>query len=206
MPKKQYAFYFDSSRCSGCKTCQVACKDKNNLGAGIRWRRVYEAGAGGWARKGDAWVHHVKAYNMSIACNHCEKPICVDVCPTKAMKKNKNGIVLVDEKKCIGCKYCRWACPYGAPQYDEKKGIMGKCDFCVDYLEQRRNPSCVDSCPMRALDFGELSEMKKKYGDASEIFPLPQARYTQPALIVKPHKDALNTNDSSAAIQNKEEV
>lgn len=206
MRNKQYTFYFDSSRCSGCKTCQVACKDKNNLEVGIRWRRVYEAGTGGWTKQGNAWVNNIKAYNMSISCNHCEKPICVDVCPTKAMNKNKDGIVRIDEKKCIGCKYCRWACPYGAPQYDEKKGIMGKCDFCIDYLEQGRNPSCVDSCPMRVLDFGELSEMKKKYGEGGEIFPLPQARHTQPALIINPHKDTIDINDSSAEIQNKEEV
>jgi len=206
MRDKQYAFYFDSSRCSGCKTCQAACKDKNNLPAGVRWRRVYEAAAGGWTRNGGAWVHNVKAYNMSIACNHCEKPICVDVCPTKAMHKNRNGIVLVNDKKCIGCKYCLWACPYGAPQYDGQKGIMGKCDFCRDHIEQGRNPSCVDSCPMRALDFGELSELKKKYGEANEFFPLPRAAHTRPALIVNPHKDAFRPDDPSAKLQNKEET
>jgi anaerobic dimethyl sulfoxide reductase subunit B (iron-sulfur subunit) len=184
----------------------VACKDKNNLELGVRWRRVYEVGSGGWTKKGDAWIHDVKAYNMSISCNHCERPICVDVCPTKAMAKNKAGIVLVDEKRCIGCKYCSWACPYGAPQYDQTRGVMGKCDFCIDYVEDGRNPSCVDSCPMRALDFGELSEMKKKYGEGNEFFPLPQAKYTEPALVITPHKDASDANDSSAEIQNKEEV
>ena len=206
MRKKQYTFYFDSSKCSGCKTCQVACKDKNNLESGVLWRRVYEVGSGGWTKRDGAWIHDVKAYNMSIACNHCEKPICVDVCPTKAMNKNNEGIVQVDEKKCIGCKYCQWACPYGAPQYDAIKGIMGKCDFCFDYIEEGRRPSCVDSCPMRALDFGEDSVMRKKYGDGNEYFPLPKSRYTKPALIVKPHTDASAADDSSAEIQNEEEV
>jgi anaerobic dimethyl sulfoxide reductase subunit B (iron-sulfur subunit) len=206
MPEKKYTFYFDASRCSGCKTCQVACKDKNNLAAGIRWRRIYEAAGGGWKKKGGAWINDVKAYNVSIACNHCEKPICVDICPTRAMHTTRNGIVRVDEDKCIGCKYCLWACPYGAPQYDEYKGVMGKCDFCFDYLEEGRNPSCVDSCPMRALDFGELSEMKRKYGDKNEVFPLPEAKHTQPALIITPHKDAFGAKDSSAGVQNKEEV
>lgn len=204
--KKQYAFYFDSSRCSGCKTCQVACKDKNNLDVGVIWRRVYEVSKGEWIKRNEAWIHNLNVYNMSVACNHCEEPVCVEVCPTKAMHKTKGGIVIIDEKKCIGCKYCEWACPYGSPQYDDQKGVMTKCNFCIDYLEDDKNPSCVDACPMRVLDFGELSEMKKKYGDNVASFPLPDDKYTEPALIVLPHKDVIDSNDKSARVSNKEEV
>ena len=204
--KKQYAFYFDSSRCSGCKTCQIACKDKNNLDLGVLWRKVYEVSSGEWENENGAWKNNVQVYNMSIACNHCENPICVDVCPTTAMFKDKNGIVSVDISKCIGCKYCEWSCPYGAPQFDKKNGVMSKCNLCIDYVEEGRNPSCVDACPMRVLDFGEIKQMKKKYGDACEFYPLPKASITNPGLIISPHKAAVESNNTKAQIANNEEV
>lgn len=72
----QYAFYFDSSSCSGYKACQIACKDKHGLRVGILWRRVYEVTGGGWEQRGAAWIHDVFAYNVSLACNHCQRPIC----------------------------------------------------------------------------------------------------------------------------------
>lgn len=204
--KKQYAFYFDASHCSGCKTCQIACKDKNNLDLGILWRRVYEVSSGTWEEKDGAWVNDIKAYNVSMACNHCENPICANVCPTKAMNKNKHGIVTVDAKKCIGCKYCEWACPYGAPQYDSNKGIMSKCNLCIDYVEEGKNPSCVDACPMRVLDFGELKKLQKKYGKYKEIFPLPEENATEPAVVIKPHNNTLDSGSFDGEIINKEEI
>ena len=79
---KQYAFYFDASACSGCKACQVACKDRHGLEVGLLWRRVYEVTGGDWTRSGEAWVSSVFAYNVSLACNHCLEPICAEVCPT----------------------------------------------------------------------------------------------------------------------------
>ena len=102
----QYAFYFDSSACSGCKACQVACKDNNSLPLSINWRQVVEVCGGGWAQVGSAWLSGVYAYNISMACNHCERPICMEVCPAKAIFKRPDGIVLIDEKKCLGCRYC----------------------------------------------------------------------------------------------------
>ncbi|MEJ2711547.1 MAG: hypothetical protein P8074_28320 [Anaerolineales bacterium] len=105
---KQYAFYFDSSSCTGCKACQVACKDKNNLEVGVLWRRVYSVTGGDWVSTGNAWTSQAFAYELSISCNHCQDPLCVHVCPTTAMHKREDGIVLVDASKCIGCKYCEW--------------------------------------------------------------------------------------------------
>lgn len=204
--KKQYAFYYDSSRCSGCKTCQVACKDKHNLEVGVLWRRVYEVTSGEWVKSGNAWINDVHAYNMSVSCNHCEDPICVKNCPTTAMHKRKDGIVLVDEKKCIGCRYCEWACPYGAPQYDEKKGVMSKCSFCSDYLEDGKPPACVSACPMRVLDFGELSDLQKKYGKHNDVYPLPSSDITKPSVVINPHKDASSSGSDIAKVNNKEEV
>jgi len=203
---KQYAFYIDSSACSGCKTCQVACKDKHDLDVGILWRRVYEISGGDWIQDGDTWAHNVFAYYVSISCNHCEEPICVSSCPTKALHKRKDGIVMIDQKKCIGCRYCEWACPYGALQYDSDSGTMTKCHLCYDQIDQGNSPACVTACPMRALDFGELRTLQEKYGRLNEVYPLPRANLTRPALVIRPHKDAVHARKEDASITNKEEI
>jgi len=200
---KRLAFYFDSSSCSGCKTCQMACKDKNDLGPGQVWRRVYEVTGGGWKKQGATWQQDVFAYNLSMSCNHCEDPICVNNCPTHALFKREDGIVQIDQNLCIGCKYCSWVCPYGAPQFNPEKGVMGKCDFCADYIDQGKNPSCVDSCPMRALDFGDHQELLEKYGPSDHIYPLPDPSITQPSISVRAHQ---NTGNPNPEVSNIEEV
>jgi anaerobic dimethyl sulfoxide reductase subunit B (iron-sulfur subunit) len=200
---KRLAFYFDSSSCSGCKTCQMACKDKNDLGPGQVWRRVYEVTGGGWKKQGATWQQDVFAYNLSMSCNHCEDPICVKNCPTHALFKREDGIVQIDQNLCIGCKYCAWVCPYGAPQFNPQKGVMGKCDFCADYIDQGKNPSCVDSCPMRALDFGDHEELLEKYGPSDHIYPLPDPSITEPSICIKAHQNAANPNPK---VSNIEEV
>jgi anaerobic dimethyl sulfoxide reductase subunit B (iron-sulfur subunit) len=197
------AFYFDSSSCSGCKTCQMACKDKNDLALGQVWRRVYEVAGGGWKKKGEAWKQDVFAYNVSMSCNHCADPICVKNCPTQALFKREDGIVQIDQNVCIGCKYCAWVCPYGAPQYNPQTGKMGKCDLCADYVDQGKNPSCVDACPMRALDFGDYDDLVQKYGESEHIFPLPIDSITSPSLVIKAH---LNAHHCRPEVVNIEEV
>jgi len=203
---KQYAFYYDSTSCSGCKTCQMACKDKNNLEVGRLWRRVYEISGGEWLQTGNSWIPKVYAYFVSMACNHCEDPICLKVCPTQAIKKRSDGIVLIDEAKCVGCEYCSLACPYGAPQYNKQAGKMSKCDFCSDYIDQGKNPACVDACPMRVLEFGELDDLIAKYGKSDDISPLPKSSLTEPAIVISPHKDAQRSDNQSCQIANQEEV
>lgn len=203
---KQYAFYLDSASCSGCKACQVACKDKHGLEVGRLWRRVYEVSGGDWLPKGDTWIPNVFAYYISVACNHCQQPICKEVCPTGAIYKRDDGIVLIAESKCIGCGYCSWACPYNALQYDEKTGKMTKCTFCYDYIDQGKPPTCVAACPMRALDFGEITELKDKYGEVSGVFPLPETTLTEPALVISPHRDARRAFTEPTKIANREEV
>ena len=191
---KQLAFHLDSSTCIGCKACSVACKDKNNLPVGITWRRVHQYGGGSWSThptRADLKVpNQVFAYSLSIACNHCEKPACVEACPTGAMAKGASGVVAIDASKCIGCRYCEWACPYGAPQFDAKAGKMTKCNFCEDLLAKGENPVCVDACVMRALKAGELDELRAQFGTVSAIEPLPTAELTRPALVVTPHRHA----------------
>ena len=111
---KQYGFVVDVSRCTGCRTCAVACKDAHNLPVGLNLRRVLEEASGSWRqdRMTGAWHQDVRAWYVSIACNHCENPACVKVCPTKAhYKRAEDGLVVIDRDKCIGCGMCAQACP-----------------------------------------------------------------------------------------------
>lgn len=203
---KQLAFHIDVSTCIGCKTCQVACQDKNNLPPQLLWRRVFQYGGGGWTMPGNVPIsNNVFTYSLSIACNHCEDPACLEVCPTAAITKDENGIVSIDQAKCVGCRYCEWACPYGAPQFNEDKGYMTKCDFCSDLLDKGENPACVDACPMRAIDYGELEELRAKYGSENEIEPLPTADITHPSLVITPHKNAQPSGKGTGRILNLSE-
>lgn len=186
----QLGFYYDQSICVGCKTCQMACKDKHDLAVGQLFREVREVFGGNYVQEGEGLNSNVFAYWLSISCNHCQDPKCVTNCPTGAMyKRDRDGIVLHDDNKCIGCRYCIWSCPYSAPQYIEERGKVDKCDFCVDYLEKGEAPACVAACPVRALDFGELSELKKKYKGTNKIKELPDSNLTKPSIIIKAHKD-----------------
>ena len=164
---KRPAFYVDTRICTGCMTCVVACKDKNDLKPGVHWRRVYEYSGGEWFPYPDGtFGQDVFAYYISVSCNHCTKPACVEVCPTAAMNQDESGIVTVDETKCIGCRNCEGACPYGAPQYQIETGRMSKCNFCRDELKAGGVPACVASCPTRALRFGELDESDRSLRSA----------------------------------------
>jgi anaerobic dimethyl sulfoxide reductase subunit B (iron-sulfur subunit) len=187
----QKAFYFDVSACTGCKACQVACQDHNRLSADVLWRRVFHYGGGSWLSDDNIpylfRTDNVYSYSVSITCMHCEIPLCKDVCPTNAITKRDDGVVLLETSKCIGCRYCEWACPYGAPCFDEEAGVMTKCTFCEDRLAKGQNPACVDACPMRCLDFGELEELRQKYGDLDAIEPLPAGDITKPAFVVSRH-------------------
>jgi anaerobic dimethyl sulfoxide reductase subunit B len=197
-------FFVDMQTCTGCKTCMVACKDKNDLGPGIRWRRVYEYSGGEWFSEPDGTFRQdVFAYYLSVSCNHCERPICVEVCPTTAMAKGKDGIVTVDENKCVGCRYCEWACPYGAPQYQVDRGVMTKCDFCTDELKAGGIPACVAACPTRALTFGESNDPNLKSLEVPD--PLPDPHLTDPRALFKPHRRCRPAGSTAGRITNPEE-
>jgi anaerobic dimethyl sulfoxide reductase subunit B (iron-sulfur subunit) len=203
---KRYGFHVNSGSCTGCKACQIACKDKNQLPVGILWRRVVEVSGGEWVKRGEAWIDKTFTYFLSVACMHCERPICVGICPTRALTQREDGIVMIDTDRCMGCHYCAWACPYGAPQFDESKGVMTKCDFCYDYLDQGKPPACVSACQMRVLEFGEIEELRMRYGTPHEFFPLPANSLTEPSSTVMPHKDSHQTKTESAHIGNREEI
>jgi anaerobic dimethyl sulfoxide reductase subunit B (iron-sulfur subunit) len=153
-----HAFAFDARFCTGCKACQVACKDRNNLPSGVLWRRVYEVSSGEWTRNGEAWESTVSAFNLSIACNHCVHPKCAGVCPTGAYNVRPDGIVTIDPRRCTGCGYCAWACPYDAPQLDRSAGVMTKCNLCFEDIDAGLPPACVAGCPLRCLDLVQVGE------------------------------------------------
>lgn len=200
------AFHIDTRYCSGCKSCQLACKDYNGLPTGQLWRRVYEVSSGSWQARGPAWLHTVTAYNVSISCNHCKKCICEEICPTKAYRRDENGIVWIDQNRCMGCQYCAMACPYNAPQFNPIKGRMGKCDFCRDRLKENLEPICVQACPMRVISWGDKDDLLQRFGPGSNLFPLPPSEPTEPSLIVEPHPSALKGDDPAGLLSNSEEV
>ncbi|MEG0027617.1 MAG: 4Fe-4S dicluster domain-containing protein [Raoultibacter sp.] len=189
------AFHIDSSTCVGCKTCEIACKDKQDLSVGPRPRFVREFHGGTWMPDAtDSTIMRqegVFSYNISMSCNHCANPACVPACPQGAMQKDtKTGIVTSNWEKCIGCGLCAEVCPYHAPQVDNKAKHIRKCDFCKDLLDEGKAPACVETCPMRALDYGEYDDLVAKYGNVCDVAPLPNSATTSPSVIITPHRDA----------------
>lgn len=204
---KQMAFYFDSSACTDCKACQIACKDRSSLPVGVMWRRVIQYVGGSWTpvdrKNGTMTPNGVFSYSLSLSCMHCQNPVCMEGCPAGGItKREEDGIVVINTDECIGCRYCEWTCPYGAPQFNEELGIMTKCDFCVDLLDKGENPACVDACVMRCLDYGDLDELRAKYGDLDAVEPLPDASITEPSFVLTPHRYAQMSGRGNGWIEN----
>ncbi|GAB3745426.1 4Fe-4S dicluster domain-containing protein [Lysobacter olei] len=181
---KKLGLVIDLDTCVGCHACAVSCKEWNAGGAaapltdeqpfgkdpsGVWFNRVhgYELAATGCGTPtpGPDPAQPAMTLHFPRSCLHCEQPACVTVCPTGASyKRAEDGIVLVDENKCIGCKLCSWACPYGAREYSPVEGVMKKCTLCIDRIynehldERERQPACVQACPTRARHFGDLGD------------------------------------------------
>ena len=166
---EQFGFYFNAKRCTGCKTCMLACKDYRNLDASVSFRQVYEFVGGSWSKdERGCWAQDCFAFYVSSACNHCASPACMEVCPTGAMGKNELGLVSVDEHRCIGCGYCALSCPYHAPKVDRTVG----------------HSVCVEACPLRALEFGPISDLRARHGRVADMPPLPDSSKTAPNLVL----------------------
>jgi len=181
---KQMGFYFDQTRCIGCYTCSVACKDWHNIPEKVNWRQIKVLEDG-------KFPNLYLAY-LSSSCYHCKEPPCIKVCPVGAIKKReKDGIVIVESSKCLGNEECDSkclkACPYDIPQFGpERGGKMQKCDFCLERLEKGQQTICVEACPMFALDAGPLDELKDKYGDVVEAEGFKYFEKFKPSILYKP--------------------
>lgn len=207
--KKKLGLVIDLDTCVGCHACAVACKewnaggiagpltDENPYGkdpSGVWFNRVHSyevapttacASSGSIAAQA---AQPAMTLHFPRSCLHCETPACVTVCPTGASyKRAEDGIVLVDEDKCIGCGLCAWACPYGAREFSAVEGVMKKCTLCIDRIynqnlpEAEREPACVQACPTKARHFGDLgdpaSKVSRLVAERSGVALLPELGY-----------------------------
>ena len=142
---EQYRFHFDMTKCIGCRCCEVACNEQNGNPPDLRWRRVGEIEGGVYPL--------TQRFYLSMGCNHCVDAACLKGCPVNAYTKDSaTGLVLHSADACIGCQYCTWNCPYGVPQYNPERGVVGKCDMCHNRLAEGHQTACVDACPEGAIE------------------------------------------------------
>lgn len=180
----------DLRRCIGCHACTIACKVENGTGPGVFWNRVEDRVFGSFPT--------VRRVFLPRLCMHCADPACKAVCPTGATYVREDGIVLVDQDKCIGCRYCVVACPYQArtlvgrrqsyfgdclTPFEElssqkhSPGTVGKCTFCYHRLAQGLPPACVSACPVGARIFGDVDDPRseicadKRFRTAIQLLP-----------------------------------
>ncbi len=191
VPETQLGFIHNNVDCIGCRACEIACKDKNGLPPGPRFRRVMYVEGGSYPE--------VFVYKVNMSCNHCAEPACLPACPTGAIyKREKDGIVDIDSTLCIGCRRCEAACPYGAPQFIPEQNIVSKCNMCVDEIDAGRKPYCVMACMMRVLDIGPIDQLldgsydTKARGPSDEVVQQVQnmadPELTKPAIAFVPHR------------------
>ena len=153
-------FIFNHNSCVKCNACSAACILENGWTVHPRNIFTYNSEA----------YNILPVINLSLACNHCESAVCMKGCPASAFyRESVTGAVLIDENKCIGCRYCQWNCPYDAPKFDFKKRTISKCHLCYSGLIEGREPACSTACPTGALKFGQLSDID--FGNVYSWFP-----------------------------------
>lgn len=179
------AIKYDSSKCTACKGCQVACKQWNQLPSPLvaeeyeftkSFQSPLDNSANNWLIINFREVNKDVGIDwnfMRNSCFHCTEAACEMACPVGAISKKSNGAVVIDQEKCIGCRYCVASCPFGVPRYDEVSKNTFKCWQCQDRTQAGRSPACVSTCPTGALEFGDRNEMvaaaKERVGKLKEL-------------------------------------
>ena len=155
---EQKSLLVDIELCYDCHACEVACKQEHGLAIGTFFIKVKEVGP--------KWIGRKLVLNyVPMFCKHCGKPPCIEACPEDAIYKRSDGVVLIIEEKCTGCRACIEACPFGAPQYIPEKNVVQMCDLCIERTDKGQLPACVHHCPTGALVFGDpnlLSEQVRQ--------------------------------------------
>ena len=141
----------DLDKCIGCHACEVACKNENGIALGEYWNRVLQIGPHGT-------FPDLEQYWLPVQCQQCEDAPCVHVCPTGASYRDADGKVLVDKEKCIGCKYCMMACPYGVRSWNKEQKVVEKCTLCNHLTAAGEKPACVKNCCGKARFYGDLDD------------------------------------------------
>lgn len=215
---KKLGLVIDLDTCVGCQACVTSCKEWNTGGhmAPLTDLDPYGGNVDGvWFNRVHSYEHETGGCSRTVhfprSCLHCEQAACVTVCPTGASyKRSSDGIVLVDEDKCIGCKLCSWACPYGAREFDSDVGVMKKCTLCVDRIynenlvPEDRVPACVAACPIGARHFGDLgdpqSDISKLAAERNGVELMPELGYkpTNRYLPPRPRNDHAATSAAPA--------
>ncbi len=168
------AILTDVTKCIGCGQCAIACKKMNHLKADVP--RRWDEDDGLTARNWTSIVSGPKQSHARKQCRHCLEPACVSACPVGAMHKSEIGAVVYDAAKCMGCRYCMMACPYGIPRYEWESAVpyVRKCILCYDRIRQGQQPACTESCPTKATIFGDrddlLAEAHRRIAEKPDLY------------------------------------
>ena len=175
----KYGMAVDTKRCVACNSCSLSCRMDHNLPRGVLYSTAITEGGEYFRTPGGTYPDKLTMRFYTLACQHCDKPACVEVCPTGASyKREEDGIVLIDNEKCIGCETCKAACPYDGVRTllpvkleylldfavgdisipEHIPSTVEKCTFCVERLDRGERPMCADQCTPRARYFGDLDD------------------------------------------------
>lgn len=184
---KQYALLIDLKRCIGCHTCTLACKMENEIQTGS-WINVETVG-GPHTDTPLGKYPNVRMHYVPKLCYHCKQPTCIPACPTLAIYKRKDGIVLIDETKCNGCQSCLEACPYKALRFSPESRIVEKCTLCSHRIDRGLEPFCVTCCVTKAIEFGDMNNPNSRISQSrieKKAFVLSPEKGTQPSVHYSP--------------------